>query len=232
MHVPVLKDVTMTIPPKSKIGITGPVGAGKSTLFHLLLRQYEVPHGMLAMNGRDIHEYSLEALRQTMAAVEQHPFLFSLSVADNLRYAAPDATSADRKWALQCADLWDTVQQFPDGIDTVVGERGVMLSGGQKQRLALARAFLVRRPLLLLDDIFSAVDTTTEKHIFQNLMDTFENHTLILITHRVSALDQMDYIYTLFEGKIIEEGTPKELLRQEGHYAALVELQTGWTNEF
>ncbi len=223
--VPVLKNLSIQIPSGSFVGITGPIGSGKSTLIRLLTREYETPKGMIFLDGHDIHDYKLDAIRQTMVTVEQHPFLFSKTINENVRFGYPDAGSDAVESALQDADLLDTVRSFPLEQETLVGERGVTLSGGQKQRLAIARAFLVERPILLLDDIFSAVDTGTERRIFQSLRNHFAGKTVLLITHRVSVLEQMDRVLYLMKGELIEEGTPADLMERQGPFAALVDLQ-------
>lgn len=222
---PVIEGLNLHIPGGSFVGITGPVGSGKSTLFRLLNREYEIPRGMLYIGGHEIHDYSLSAFRVEMVMVEQIAFLFSKSLAENVRFGKAEASQEELETVAQYADLHDTVMSFPEQYDTVVGERGVTLSGGQKQRIAMARAFLVNRSILLLDDIFSAVDTETEKKIFKSIKTHFQGKTVLLITHRVSILEQMDRVIYLKNGQICEDGTPAELLEREGLYAALSELQ-------
>jgi ATP-binding cassette, subfamily B, multidrug efflux pump len=222
---PVLNDFDCTIAGGSFVGITGPVGAGKSTLFKLLNREYEIPEGMIEIGGKDIHEYSLRSFHKEVVTVEQVPFLFSKSIFENVRFGNRQATRETIEEVSRFADFHETVLEFPEQYQTLIGERGVTLSGGQKQRLAMARAFLVDRSILLLDDIFSAVDSSTESRIFQAMRKNFQGKTVLLITHRISILDQMDRVIYLSGGTIIEDGTPEELMRQEGHYAALAELQ-------
>lgn len=221
----VLKNIQFKIPGGAFVGITGPVGAGKSTLIKLLNREYETPEGMIFIDGRDIHEYPLTSFQQQMVTVEQVPFLFSKSIADNVVFGRREATQEEIEEASRFADIHETVLEFPQQYETMVGERGVTLSGGQKQRVAMARAFLVNRSILLLDDIFSAVDFSTEKRIFDAMVQNFIGKTVVLITHRVTILEKMDQIIYLSDGKILEKGNPEELLKKEGHYAALVELQ-------
>lgn len=222
---PVLEDLNLHIHGGTFVGITGPVGAGKSTLFRILNREYEIPIGELFIGGHDIHDYSLEAIRAEMVMVEQTAFLFSKSLAENMLYGKSEASQEELETVAQYADIHDTVMSFPEQYDTVIGERGVTLSGGQKQRVVMARAFLVDRSLLLLDDIFSAIDAATEKRIFASIKKHFQGKTVLLITHRTSILDQMDRVIYLKCGKIQEDGTPQELLAQKGLYAALSELQ-------
>lgn len=224
-NVQALSNINLKIKGGSFVGITGPVGAGKTTLFRLLNREYEVPAGMILIDGFDIHEYPLTSFQQQIVTVEQIPFLFSKSIAENVKFGKIDASQEDLEIVSRYADLHETVLEFPEQYDTMVGERGVTLSGGQKQRLAMARAFLVNRSILLLDDIFSAVDFATEQRIFTAMKEAFKGKTVLLITHRVSVLDGMDRVIYMKEGAVVEEGTPKELLEKEGSYAALVELQ-------
>lgn len=220
-----LSDVTLSIPGGSFIGITGPIGSGKTTLFRLLNREYEVPRGMISIGGRDIHDYSLEAFRSEMVTVEQAPFLFSKTIAENVRFGHQEASMEEIQLVAEFADLHDTVQSFPEQYETVVGERGMTLSGGQKQRVAMARAFLVNRSILLLDDIFSAVDTATEKRIFESMKKNFAGKTVLLITHRITILEKTDRVLYIQNGKVLEDGAPESLMARQGHYAALAELQ-------
>jgi ATP-binding cassette subfamily B protein len=223
---PALSDITLTIKGGSFVGITGPIGAGKSTLFRLLNREYEIASGMIFIGGRDIHDYPLESFCRSVVTVEQSPFLFSRTIADNVKVGREDATREDLEMVSKYADLHETILAFPDQYDTVIGERGVTLSGGQKQRVAMARAFLVNRSILLLDDIFSAVDAATEKRIFLSMKERFKNKTILLITHRVSVLEGVDRILYMKGGRLVEDGTHAELVKKKGFYAALVELQS------
>jgi ATP-binding cassette subfamily B multidrug efflux pump len=222
---PALLNIKLSLSPGEFVGITGPVGSGKTTLLRLLMREYEISHGLISIGDRDIHDYSHDALRDHFAYVEQHPFLFSTTLRENLLYGNPHATDEELYEALVAADLQKDIDTFPQGYDTVIGERGVNLSGGQKQRLALARAFLSQRPVLLLDDVFSSVDAETERHIFAKMRAMFSQHTIVLITHRVAILHQMDRVVTILQGQIAEEGTPQQLLARRGFYNTLYELQ-------
>jgi len=222
---PVLSDINLEIKGGSFIGITGPVGSGKSTLLRLLNREYEIPHSMIVIGEHDIREYPLEAFSQAMVSVEQIPFLFSKSIAENVRFGREEASPEELETVSRYADLHETILDFPDQYDTLIGERGVKLSGGQKQRVAMARAFLVNRHILLLDDIFSAVDLATEKRIFHAMKKNFAGKTILLISHRISILEQLDRVIYLMNGKVVEDGTPAELLEKKGYFAALAELQ-------
>lgn len=224
---PSLQGIDLTIHPGSFIGIAGPIGAGKSTLFRLINREYEIGQEEIFIGGHDIRAYTFSSLHEAIVTVEQAPFLFSKSIADNVRFGRPEATQTDVERVSEFADLHETVLDFPAQYATEIGERGVTLSGGQKQRVALARAFLVDRSILLLDDIFSALDTSTEKKIFQKLKEKSVGKTVLLISHRASILEQMDRILYMIDGKVVEDGSPQDLVRKKGHYAALVELQEG-----
>lgn len=220
----VLDGLALTIPPGTFVGITGPVGAGKTTLLRLLNREYEIPRGMISIGGNDIHDYPLEAFSEEIVTVEQIPFLFSRSIADNVRFGKEAAPIEDVEMVAKYADLHETVMEFPERYETVIGERGMTLSGGQKQRVAIARAFLVDRSILLLDDVFSAVDVKTEERIFSAMLEAFKNRTVLMITHRLSVLEKMDRVIFLENGKIVEDGTPAALKELGGKFAALAAL--------
>ena len=222
---PVLSDLNLSIKAGTFFGITGPVGSGKTTLFRLLNREYEVPENKILFGDSDIHYYSLDAFRQNMVIVEQKPFLFSKSIRDNIRFGKEGATEKEIVEVSEEADLHQDVLTFPDQYNTIVGEKGVALSGGQKQRVAIARVFLADRSIFLLDDVFSAVDSATEKKIFAAIRKKFAGKTVLLITHRVSVLEKMDRVIYLLNGKIVADGSPQELVREEGPYRTLVSLQ-------
>ncbi|WP_068467359.1 ABC transporter ATP-binding protein [Candidatus Protochlamydia phocaeensis] len=220
-----LESFNLSIQGGSFIGITGPVGAGKTTLLRLLNREYEIPRGKILLDGHDIHDYSLAALHQAFVTVEQLPFLFSKSIGDNIRFGRRDALQEEIEQAAKQADIHESILEFPLQYETMVGERGVSLSGGQKQRVAIARSLLVNRSILLLDDIFSALDVETERRVFEAIKNDFAGKTVLLITHRISILEQLDRVIYLKDGRIIEEGTPAQLLARKGIYEALVNLQ-------
>lgn len=224
---PALQDFSLNVEGGTFVGITGPIGGGKTTLFRLLNREYEIPEDKIYIGGRDIHDYPLTAFSKEMVTVEQIPFLFSRTIAENVSFGKESASIEEIEIVSKFADLHENVLDFPQQYETVIGERGITLSGGQKQRLAMARAFLVNRSILLLDDVFSAIDAATQKRIFAAMQANFKNKTVLLITHRVSILNETDRIIYMSAGTIIEDGTPQELLKLEGHYAALAELQIG-----
>lgn len=220
-----LSHLNLKIKGGSVVGITGPTGAGKTTLLKLINRDYEIPYGMLFIGEHEIHEYTHKSLREAIVTVEQTSFLFAKSVAENVRFGKIDATQKEIELVTRYASLHDDIMGFPNQYDTVVGERGMTLSGGQKQRVAIARALLVNRSILLLDDIFSAVDVSTERHIFDAIKEHFSGKTVLLVTHRISILEQMDRVIYMMQGQVVEDGSPKELLEKNGYYAALAEFQ-------
>jgi len=222
---PVLHDVSVRVPSGSTLAIVGPTGAGKSTLVHLIARLYTAQPGMVLVDGRDVGEYSLKHLRSAIGFVQQESFLFSDSIADNLRFGDPEATDPHLEDASRLAHLLPEIEEFPMGFGTELGERGAMISGGQRQRTSLARALLRRPSILVLDDAFASVDTYTEETILNNLRDYGEKMTLVIISHRVSTVKHADEIVVLNEGTIAERGTHEALLSQGGFYQELFEKQ-------
>jgi ATP-binding cassette, subfamily B, multidrug efflux pump len=216
---PALLDVSLNLPPGRTLGLVGATGAGKSTLLRLLLRHDAPAAGSLQWNGVPLHDYTLQALRAAIAWVPQEPFLFSASVADNIALARPDASREQVEQAARLAAVHDDIQRLPQGYDTPVGERGVTLSGGQRQRVAIARALLADAPLLLLDDALSAVDTETEARILAHLRGARVGRTVIIASHRLSAVADADETLVLREGRVIEQGSHAALLAGNGWYA-------------
>jgi ATP-binding cassette subfamily B protein len=232
--VDVLHNVSLTIPAGTTTAIVGATGSGKSTLLGLLPRLHDAPPGTVFIDGVDVREIPLATLRGAIGFVAQEPFLFSASVADNIAFGLPRATSdaADRERsraaiedAAATARLDKDVETFPHGWDTVVGERGITLSGGQKQRTAIARALVMSPAILILDDALSAVDTHTEEEILQRLSRVMRQRTSIIVSHRVSTVRGADQIVVLDHGRIAESGTHDTLVRHGGLYAELYRKQ-------
>lgn len=222
---PVLDDVTLSVGPGSTLGIVGRTGSGKSTLVEMIPRLLQPDEGRVLVDGRDVREIPLHVLREAIGYVSQDVFLFSDSIAGNIAFGRMDAPVEDIRRAAGEADLLESVESFPDGFETVVGERGITLSGGQKQRTAIARA-LVREPrILILDDALSAVDTATERRILSHLRTHFGKRTIVIVSHRISAVQDADHILVLDGGRVSEAGTHDELLAREGLYASLYRKQ-------
>ena len=222
---PVLDGVSLSVRPGESIAIMGRVGAGKTTLLKQLVRLLDTPPGTVFIDGTDIRAYPLAQLRAQVAMVPQDTFLFSQTLRDNLSYDDP-ARDIDAVWAAaQAAGLAEAIEAFPDGMETVVGERGVTLSGGQAQRATLARGLIRDAPVLLLDDCFSSVDTQTEERILSQLRAVRRGKTTILVSHRVSTARHCDRILILDGGRIVETGTHEELIKQAGLYMELERIQ-------
>lgn len=223
----VLPNLTLSIKAGEKIGLVGPSGGGKTTITKLLLRLLNIQKGNILIGEQDIARVTQESLRNSISYVPQDPLLFHRSLAENIGYAKPEATLESIIQASKKAHAHDFIKQLPDGYDTLVGERGVKLSGGQRQRVAIARAILKDAPLLVLDEATSALDSESEKLIQDALGTLMENRTTIVIAHRLSTIQKMDRIIVLDEGKIVEQGSHKELLNLKGVYAKLWSHQSG-----
>jgi ATP-binding cassette subfamily B multidrug efflux pump len=216
---PALDHVSFALPAGTTLGLVGPTGAGKSTLLKLLLRHHAPQAGRLLWNGVDLQDYALGALRGAIAWVPQEAFLFSASVADNIALSRPGASREQVEQAAKLAAVHDDILRLPQGYDTPVGERGVTLSGGQRQRVAIARALLTEAPLLLLDDALSAVDTDTEARILAHLREARQGRTVIIVSHRLSAVADADFTLVLRDGHVVEQGDHAALLAHDGWYA-------------
>lgn len=221
----VLHDINIAVKAGSSLAIVGPTGSGKSTLVNLVPRLFDVSKGQLLIDGMDVREIELAALHRQVGFVPQETFLFSVPLAENIGFGV-EALSAERvQEVMEVAQLGKDVQDFPDGVATMIGERGVTLSGGQKQRAALARAVAKDPAILILDDAMSSVDTHTEAEILKHLRRVMQGRTSIVISHRCSTVKNLDHILVLDEGRIAEEGTHESLLQLHGLYAEMYRRQ-------
>jgi ATP-binding cassette subfamily B protein len=221
------EDFSLDIPDGQRVGIVGHSGSGKTTLTRLLLRFSDVDSGSIVIDGQDISKVTQESLRHSIAYVSQEPMLFHRSLRENIAYGKPSASEADIRRAADQANALEFIEKLPDGLDTLVGERGVKLSGGQRQRVAIARAILKDAPILVLDEATSALDSESEKLIQDALQKLMKDRTSIVIAHRLSTIAKLDRIIVLENGKIIEDGSHAELLTRKGTYAKLWAHQSG-----
>lgn len=223
----VLTNLSFKINAGENVGLIGRTGAGKTTIVDLIARTYNVPDGTVFVDGRDVNDIPIKALRDNIAYVPQDNFLFSDTIANNIAFSLPDSGDSEAiERVARLSDVHDNIIEFPDKYQTVLGERGVTVSGGQKQRISIARALLKEAPILILDDSVSAVDTKTERVIINGLKETRKGRTTILIAHRISTVEHMDKIIFIDDGKLLAVGSHEELLKNCPDYAEMVRLQT------
>jgi ATP-binding cassette subfamily B protein len=220
-----IRNFSLDIKPGEKVAFIGKTGSGKSTIAQLLLRMYDTNAGSITMDGHDIRMLDLQGLRRQISYVPQDVFLFSDTIASNIRFGNDDATDDAVKDAARHAAIHKEIESFPTQYETMVGERGVTLSGGQKQRVSIARALLKNAPILILDDCLSAVDAQTEKKILGHLENYLAKTTTLIITHRIFTHLHFDQIIVMEDGKIIEKGTHEQLLALDGEYAWMYKMQ-------
>src|SRR5271157_1855746 len=221
----VLKNINLRVPAGTSLAIVGPTGSGKSTLVSLIPRIYDATEGSVLIDGRPVREFPLELLRRGIGFVPQETFLFSDTIRENIAFGTDDATDDEVRRAAEAASIAAEIESFPDGYNTLVGERGLTLSGGQKQRTAIARAVIRNPRILVLDDALASVDTQTEDRILNHLREIMEGRTTIFISHRVSTVRNADRIAVLHNGFIVEYGTHDELIERNGYYTELYNKQ-------
>jgi subfamily B ATP-binding cassette protein MsbA len=227
-ETPALNAISLSIEPGQTVDLVGASGGGKSTLINLLPRFYRYQQGQILIDGVDINDYRLVALRHQMALVTQHVTLFNASVADNIAYGGLQGASREQiEQAAIDANAMEFISRMPKGLDTEIGENGIKLSGGQRQRLALARALLKDAPILILDEATSALDTESERYIQAALQRVMQGRTTLVVAHRLSTIENADVIVVMDKGRVVEQGNHASLLAQQGIYSKLHGMQFG-----
>lgn len=222
---PVLQQISLVAEAGKKTALVGPSGGGKSTILNMIPRFYDADGGAIIVDGQPIKDIGITSLRNAIGFVGQEPILFDDTIGNNIRYGKLDASDDEVRVAAQAAAAWDFIQEMPEALNTLVGERGVKLSGGQRQRIAIARAFLKNAPILLLDEATSALDTESERQVQEALNALMQGRTSVVIAHRLSTIIDADCIYVIEAGKVVEKGSHQELLGLGGLYAALYQTQ-------
>ena len=227
----ILQDVSLTIPEKTTVAIVGPSGSGKTTLCNLMARFWDVQSGSVSLGGRDVREYSYDSLIRNFSFVFQRTYLFSDTIANNIRFGRPDATLDEVKIAAKKARCYDFIMALPDNFDTVIGEGGATLSGGERQRISIARAIMKNAPIIILDEATANVDPENEKELMEAISELTHDKTVIMIAHRLKTVQNADMIFVVDHGKIVQQGTHDELVAADGLYRRFVverKQAAGW----
>ena len=228
---PILRDVSLTVPEKTTVAIVGPFGSGKSTLCNLMARFWDVQSGSVSLGGKDVREYSYDSLIRNFSFVFQRTYLFSDTIANNIRFGKPDATLEEVKAAAKKARCYDFIMAKPDGFDTVIGEGGATLSGGERQRISIARAIMKDAPIIILDEATANVDPENEKELMEAVSELTHDKTVIMIAHRLKTVRNADCIFVVDHGEIVQQGTHDELMAVDGLYRRFVverKQAAGW----
>jgi ATP-binding cassette subfamily B protein len=221
----VLKEISFTVEPGQMVALVGPSGAGKTTIISLLPRLFDVSSGSISVSGIDVRDLKLNSLRHAIGSVMQDPHLFHDTIDENLRYAKPDATASEIEAACRSAQIWDLILSLPNGVDTMVGERGYRLSGGEKARLAIARLLLKNPQIVLLDEATAHLDSENEALVQSAIREVLKDRTSLVIAHRLSTIISADQILVIEDGKVVERGTHEELISTGGLYSELYARQ-------
>jgi len=221
----VLRNLSLKIEPGQLAALVGPTGAGKTTIVSLLPRFYDLSSGEIRIDGTDIRRFKIKSLREQISFVLQETLLFRAPVWQNIAYGKPEASRAEIIRAAKLANADEFIERMPDGYDTMIGERGMTLSGGQRQRITIARAIIRNSPILILDEPSAGLDAESEKLVFDAIENLMEGKTSIVIAHRLATVIRADAIFVIDDGKVIDQGTHKELLARDGLYSRLYELQ-------